>query len=326
VKRTFWIILYITTLLHADEYKLGSGVKIPHIPLYVGGYLTVDYINRDDSYNRFRIDDIALITYGNYNRFSYLSEFEVKDSYVKEWGKRKDESTNNHLSIERLYFDYTYSDVLEFRVGKFNSPVGYWNLTPISILRDSASNPYLDYILYPRYSTGIQVKYEDHLNQSNAYTVMIQNNDDLDDDYNNIFVKHHDLIGIEHIGENLSLKANIGHFKTTSDDDFYYFLLAALYEKERYTISAEYGARRSTSRWTVPYAFYMQGVYHLAPKHDLISRFESYKIDEGAYRHEKIGVFGYTYRPVYPITYKAEYQLRSYTNESQFKLSFSILF
>ncbi len=326
MKHSLLILLFVAAVLRATEYKIGSGVKVGELPIYAGGYITVDQISRNDNYNRLRIDDIALITYGDYGHFSYLTELEVKDAYVKEWGKRDHTKTNIHLNIERLYINYTYDDKLELHLGKFNTPVGYWNLTPVGVLRDSASNPYLAYILYPRYTTGIQISYEDHLSDGNAYTVMIQNNNDFDDNYNNIIVNRHNIIGIEHIGEEISYKANIGYFRTTSDKDFYYFLLSLLYEKESYKISAEYGARRDNTRWSVPYALYLQGVYHIAPKHDLIGRIESYKIDEGTYRHENIGVIGYTYRPIYPMTYKAEYQLRSYTNESQFKLSFSILF
>ncbi len=326
MKRSLLILLFITALLKAAEYKIGSGIQVGKLPVYAGGYITIDQISRSDNYNRLRIDDIAFITYGDYGHFSYLTELEIKNGYVKEWGKRDRTKTNMRLNIERLYLNYTHDDKIEINLGKFNTPVGYWNLTPIGVLRDSASNPYLAYILYPRYTTGIQISYEDHLNNGNAYTLMVQNSNDLDDNYNNIIVDRHNIIGIEHIGEEISYKANIGYFRTTSNEDFYYFLLSLLYEKERYKISAEYGARRDNSRWSVPYAFYTQGVYYLAPKHDLIARLESYKIDEGAKRHENIGVIGYTYRPISPMTYKIEYQLRSYTNESQFKLSFSILF
>jgi len=326
VKHSLLILLFVASLLRAGDYTIGSGIKIGKLPVYAGGYITLDQLIRNDNYNRFRIDDIAFITYGDYKRFSYLSELEVKNGYVKEWGKRDTTKTNMRLNIERLYLNYTYDDKLEVRLGKFNTPVGYWNLTPIGVLRDSASNPYLAYILYPRYTTGVQISYEDHLNNANAYTLIIQHNNDLDDNYNNIIVNRHNIIGIEHIGEEISYKANIGYFRTTSNKDFYYFLLSLLYERETYKISAEYGARRDRERWSVPYAFYMQGVYHLAAKHDIIGRLESYKIDEGVKRHENIGVIGYTYRPIYPMTYKIEYQLRSYTNESQIKLSFSILF
>ena len=326
MKHSFFILLFVTIVLHADAYKIGNGIKIKGLPIYIGGYITADYISQNNNYNSLRLDDVALITYGEYKRFSYLSELEIKEGYIKEWGKTELYNTSKRVNIERLYFDYDYSDTMEFRIGKFNTPIGYWNLTPISVLRDSASNPHLVYILYPRYSTGLQISYEDHLNDGNSYTLMIQNNSDLDDNYNNIFVKAHTILGVEHIGDDISYKANIGHFRTLSNDNFYYFLLAALYEQERYEISAEYGARKSSSKWIIPYTLYIQGVYHLAPKHDLISRFESYKIKDSILRHDEIGVLGYTYRPIYPITYKVEYQLHSYSKESLFKLSFSILF
>ncbi len=328
MRRSFFILLFIVSLLKAEEYTIGNGIKIPKLPLYAGGYIALDYIGQSDDYNRFRIDDIALIGYGSYDRFSYLGEFEIKNAYKKEWGKKSAEKGNSRINIERLYFDYAYSDELEFRLGKFNTPAGYWNLTPITVLRDSASNPHLAYVLYPRYTTGVQISYEDHLNDGDAYTLMIQNNHDLDDDYNNIFIKNHTLLGVEHIGEELSFKANMGYFLTTTDMKFYYFLLAAFYETRSYKISCEYGARRGESKWTVPYAFYLQGVYHMALRHDLIGRFESYKINQGAYRpkHENIGIIGYTYRPIHPIAYKVEYQLSSYSDDGRFKLSFSILF
>ncbi len=322
MKQIAVIAFFIATLLQSDEYRMGSGIKIPGVDIYVGGYITADYIQRRDDYNRLRIDDIALITYGNYKRFSYLSEFETKDAYVKEWGKQEREATNTYLKIERLHVDYAYSDNVVLRAGKFNTPVGYWNLTPVGVLRDSASNPYLAYILYPRYSTGVQVSYEDYLHSGLAYTLMLQHNSDLDDRYNNIIVKEHGVGGIEYGGDALAFKANVGYFKTRSNATFHYFLLSVQYEQLRYRLTAEYGARSRS----VPYALYIQGVYHVASKHDIIGRFESYKIDEGAYREENIGVLGYTYRPIVPVTCKAEYQLRSYTNESQLKLSFSILF
>lgn len=326
MRRAWWFLLLFMSLSKAEEYQLGNGYKIPDIPLYIGGYVSLDYISRHDDYNRFRVDDVALITYGRHNRFSYLGEFEIKEGYIQEWGKREDKQTDLGFHVERLYVDYAYDDNVDLRIGKFNTPAGYWNLTPISVLRDAASNPYLAYIVYPRYTTGAQFSYENHLEGGNAYTVALQHNHDIYDDYNNIYTKKHALLGIEHIYDYLSIKANAGYFQTADDEDFYYFLLAALYEQDRYNLSAEFGARRNDTRWSVPYAFYMQGVYHLAPRHDLISRFESYKIDEGAYRREEIGVIGYTYRPKNPIAYKAEYQWHSYINESRLKLSFSIMF
>ncbi len=322
MRKIFLTLIFTIMLIHAEEYMIGNGIKIPNSNIYIGGYITADFIKRHDNYNRLRIDDIAFITYSNLNRFSYLGEFEIKNGYFKEWGKKNSQTTNTHLKIERLYFNYIYSDKISFKVGKFSTPVGYWNLTPIGVLRDSASNPYLAYILYPKYSTAIQIDYQDYLHDEYLYTLMLQNNSDLDERYNNIIVKKHIVVGIENIKDDLSFKANIGHFRTKSNKSFYYFLLSTKYDQEKYHLTFEYGMRQKS----VPYALYIEGVYHVDTKSDIITRFETYKIDEGAFRKEHIALLGYTYRPISAITYKAEYQLRSYKNESQLKLSFSILF
>ncbi len=320
------LLSILSTTIKADEYKIGSGIRVANSPIYIGGYVMLDYINRNDNYNRIRIDDIALISYANYSKFSYLAEFEIKDSYVKEWGKRDSFDSSERISVERLHVDYSYGDNFDFRIGKFNTPVGYWNLTPISVLRDSASSPYLAYILYPRYTTGLQIKYENHLDGGDAYTAIVQNNQDLDDSYNNMHIKTHVAFGVERESDLLFVKANVGYFKAVSGIESYYYLLSLLYEDTDYDISAELGGRKVDSGWSVPYALYLQGVYHLTPQHDIVARVESYEIDEGAFRNEQIGIMGYTYRPVQSMAYKAEYQLRSYTNESQIKLSFSVLF
>jgi len=326
MRRIILLLLFLTRLF-AEEYELGEGIKVPHLPLYIGGYATVDYLQRADDYHRFRVDDLALLGYGNVDRLSYMAEIEIKEGYVKEWGKIDRERTSHRVSIERLYADYALSDTFSVRMGKFNTPVGYWNLEPVNVLRDSASNPYLAFIVYPRFTTGIQLTHTNALYSDTDYSLTLQENDDLDDHFNNISVDRHYGGGVEHfLGDDLRIKANIGYFRTTDDEDFYYGVAAIEYEQPDYKISAEYGARRSEREWIVPYAFYAQGVWHLKKRHDLIGRFEHYKIDEGAMRDEQIGVIGYTYRPVYPVAIKAEYQAHSYTNENQFHLAFSIMF
>jgi hypothetical protein len=327
MRHSILILLLFLSQLCADVYQLGQGIKVPHVPLYIGGYATADYLQRTDDYHRVRVDELALIAYGGVDRLSYLGEIEMKESYSKEWGKVESETYDDRVSIERLYMDYAFNDNLSLRVGKLNTPVGYWNLEPINVLRDSASNPYLAYIVYPKYTTGMLVSYADTLNSDTTYSLLLQENSDLDDGYNNISVNRHYSGGVEHyLNDALSIKANIGHFRTTDELPFYYFLAALQYEEDDYKISAEYGARRGETDWSVPYALYVQGVWHLKERHDLIGRFEHYKIDEGALRDEQIGVFGYTYRPIYPVTLKAEYQAHSYSNENQVHLSFSVMF
>lgn len=325
--RLLLLSMLLFTGLLAEDYRLGQGLKIPGVPLYLGGYATVDYLKRADDYNRLRVDEVAILGYGNVDRLSYMAEFEMKEGYVKEWDKIARERSDERVSIERLYVDYALNDTWNIRVGKFNTPVGYWSQEPINILRDSASNPYLAFIVYPRYTTGLLISHADTLRSNTNYTMTLQENKDLDDWYNNISVDRHYTAGIEHfINDDLSIKANLGHFRTTDEQEFFYGLAALQFEQELYKVSAEFGARRGETEWNVPYAFYLQGVWHMKEHHDLIGRFEHYRIDEGSLRDEQIGIIGYTYRPIYPIALKAEYQAHTYTNENQFHLAFSIMF
>ncbi len=319
-------VLLIATLF-AEEYELGQGLKVGELPLYIGGYGTVDYLQRVDDYKRFRMDDLGVMAYGSTERFSYLAAIETEKLYIKEWGKREGRSRSTKMVIERLYMDYQLDDSIKIRAGKYNTPIGYWNLEPIDILRDAASNPYLAFIVYPRYSTGLLVDYADKLNSNTSYSVILQENNDLDDDYNNILLDRHYGIGVEHsIDDSLSIKANTGYLKTKENENFVYGLLSLQYKEELYEITSELGFRRGEDHWNVPYAFYAEGVYHMSEGHDLIGRFEHYKIDEGAVRDEQIAIMGYTYRPSYPVALKFEYQAHTYTNENQFRFAFSIMF
>ncbi len=325
-----YIILLILLLrqLLSQEYTLGEGVKLFDTPIYLGGYTTMDYLHRSDDYNRFRLDEVALLGYGHYKRFSFMSELLYKESYVKEWGKVEDEKVGTPLTIERLYLDYRVNDALTLRAGKFNTPVGYWNLEPINVLRDSASNPYLAYIIYPRYTTGVLLTYADTFYSNASYTLIAQNNNDLDDAYNNISVKKHYALGYEYTFENsLQLKINGGYFQTTKKEESKYALASLEYDVSSYKINAAFGLRQGDKgKWSVPYAFYLQGVYRLSEEHNFIGRYESYEIDEGAMRKEQIAIFGYTYRPLYPIALKVEYQAHEYRNENQLHLAFSVMF
>jgi len=325
------IILYILLLLefnsYAEDYHFGEGVNIPTSPIYVGGYATLDYISRTDDYNRFRVDELAFLSYGYYDKFSYMLEVGLQESYIKEWGLEDKTTKDDTANISRLYIDYMLNDALTIRAGKFNTPAGYWNMEPINILRATSSIPWSTYLIYPRYSTGIELNYCDKLYSDTVFSLVVQENTDLDDRYNNISVNRHYLGSIEHfISDNLKVKANLGYFKTLENESHYYGVVALSYEAKNYQILSEFASRKNTNRFTVPYSFYLQGVWHILQNHDLVSRLETYKIDEGALREEVLGVFGYTYRPDSPFTFKIEYRGRTYSNENQIRTSISVMF
>ena len=316
------------------EYLLGSGVQVGSLPLYVGGYFSTDYqYNTDDSKNQFRVDDIAFLAYGSYEKFSYLAEIEYKDYYTYVWDSNDSDSIlNDHLHIERLYFDYMLNETATLRVGKFNSPIGYWNLTPINVLRDTSSNPMLNYILYPKFTTGLNITASFFNSSEYKVDCIIQNNKEIDGNYNNINIDEHYALGMTLYKEDISFKANIGYFHAIASDykenrDLYYYLFSSAYEDDKYKFMAEVGQQYSSNKTTLEYIGYIQVLYKITSQHMPVMRVESYKSNlENLKEKDSSLILGYTYRPVFPVAIKGEYQFHTLSKYDKVYISFSVLF
>jgi len=320
--------LLFSTLYAEEEYELGSGVQVGSLPFYVGGYFSVDYKNMDD-YERYRVDDLAFLGYGSYSKFSYLVELEYKELYVKtDDNGVKETSKDTKLYTERVYLDYTLDENFMFRVGKYNSPIGFWNLLPINVLRETSSNPISSYILFPKFTTGLSASYSSYSEGEFKIDLMLQDNKDIDAEYNNYEIDKHYSFGVSYEMDEFTYKLNGGYFHSKEDineDDLYYFLLSAKYETDMYQIQAELGSQRNENEFTTKYAGYLQGVYRFTDQHIAIVRLESYN-NQLHNVSDEMAIIGYTYRPLYPIAIKSEYQFHSLTKENQFLFSLSVLF
>lgn len=327
--RRLTLLLLLCLGLHADDgYTLGEGVQVGALPLYLGGYFSMEY-SKSQELQHYSVDDIALLSYGSYNRFSYLLELEFTEFYVRSNDNNITKSTQDHtLHLERIYLDYNLNENYSLRLGKYNSPVGFWNLLPINVLRETTSSPVSTEILFPKFTTGLDASYSSFDAGLFKVDLLLQHNDGLDESYNNYNVDQHYALGLGYEQDNISLKINGGYFHlddTSIQTERYYLLISGKYEKEKYQFMAELGSQRSQDRFTTEYAGYLQGLYRLSPKHIAIARVESYS-DKVSDETENLLVMGYTYRPLYPIALKAEYQLHSQSRDNQFLCSFSMLF
>jgi len=323
------IFALLFSFLHAeDEYELGSGIQVGSLPFYVGMYFSLDYKNMDD-YERYRIDDLAFLGYGNYSKFSYLIELEYKELYVNTDNNGAKETTKDKkLYLERVYLDYNLDENYMFRVGKYNSPIGFWNLLPVNVLRETSSNPMSSYIIFPKFTTGISTSYTSYTEGELKIDLMLQDNDDIDDEYNNYQLDKHYAFGLAYEKDEYTYKLNGGYFHSidnVNEDDLYYFLLSAKYETDNYQIQTELGTQRNDNEFTTKYAGYIQGVYRFTQQHIGVVRLESYD-NQLIGVSDDMAIVAYTYRPLYPIAIKSEYQFHSLYQENQFLFSFSVLF
>ena len=325
--RQLFGIFIIFLSLHAQvNYELGNGIQVGSLPLYLGGYFSLNYENRADT-KKYYIDDLSILGYGSYDKFSYMAELEYHDLYSQtSIGDDTTIKRDTQLHPERLYFDYDYNENYTFRAGRYNSSIGFWNLLPINVLRQTTSDPKTQ-DLFPNFTTGADITYASYNDSEFKVDLMLENNKDIDPTYNNYNIDKLYGFGAAYEKDDYSIKFNAGYFRTlnTMNDNLYYFLLSAKYDTDDYELSSEVGRQESKERITTPYAGYLQGLYRFSSKHIGIIRLESYD-DKLQDRSDTFSVLGYTYRPSYPVAIKSEYQFHTLNKENQFLFSVSVLF
>lgn len=323
-----YIILFIS-FLNSDEYKIGHGLKINEY-LHVGGYFSMDYSSSDEK-KQFRLDDVAFLAYGEITpRISYLVELEAAPFYTKNYTDHTS-TRDRKFKYERAYVNYMHSEMINIRLGKLITPIGYWNLEPINILRDTSSNPEYSNKIFPKLLTGIDISGFIDEDATFKYHLFLQNNKDLDADYINI--ENEDFLGLSleyDATSEFSIGGSLSKYITVSNNK--HVLVSqvnAKYDMYPYIFQAEVAHsdidNKALNINSDNMAGYMQGIYHISDQHAIVGRYEFFDNDE-LNIFNKIGVIGYSYRPLYSVSFKAEYQLNSDSRKSKAIASFSVLF
>lgn len=307
---------------------MGQGLTLSE-KLHIGGYFSTDY-QASNEVKKIRVDDVALLAYGTlYPELTYLAELEAAPFYEHNYTDKTDKN-NARFYYERLYLDYKYSQLLNFRVGKQISPIGYWNLEPINVLRDTSSSPLYSLEMFPKFLSGLDIYGYLDESASLEYHIFGQKNNHLDEKTLNIDVEQFFALSLEHeINSEFTYGGSLGNFITKDKKYINYFQLDAHYDFEPFSLQMEaaYDSINDTVLEQKNYKVggYTQGIYHLNEKHALIGRYE-YFHDSSASRTNNIGVLGYSYRPIFPISLKGELQYNSDERYNQFLISLSVLF
>jgi len=325
-----FFFLYTSLYSESLKYELGRGVQVGDLPLYIGGYFSLEYKHAHGKNRSLKLDELAVMAYGEHNQFSYMVELEAEDVYNEVFGDEESEEVNDDFHIERLYLNYDFNENYALKLGKYNSPIGFWNRIPINVLRDTSSNPMISTLLFPKFTSGADLLYQSQIDYSLSIDTMIQEGEDLDkimnnDIYNNFEIDRHYGIGITLQDEELSYQFNTGYFRLTSDEPYYYLLGAFKYEHSDFKLQAEVGAQFNDEESTIPYIGYIQYSRIIQEHHEAILRIESYHNQEIDVK-DSFAVMGYTYRPLYPIALKGEYQWHSLHEETKLLISISVLF
>ncbi|MDD2265823.1 hypothetical protein [Sulfuricurvum sp.] len=320
-------LLGLIFTLHAEPYQLGHGVSV-NDAMNIGGYFSseLDSNHQNDS---FTLDDVAVMAYGDINpMFSYLAEFEAVGFYHKNFNDGSEES-HKKFHAERVYGDLWMSDTVNLRFGKQITPIGYWNLEPINVLRDTTSNPLYSMLLFPKFLTGVDFNGYVPQTQGVRYHLFGQNNRDLDEEYINIPNTHFFGLALENeISMDWSNDGSIGEYITNTNQRTRFIQAGTKYDDARWQILAEGLIAKSAypdQTESSALSGYAQAMYRYTPEHAVISRYEYFNDHHTDYK-DNIFILGYSYRPWYPVSLKGEYQWHSQNDENRALFSLSVLF
>lgn len=140
------------------EYRLGRGVHFGGTGLNVGGFTTVEFEQEDGEDGELALDNVNfLVALEPTARLRGFLEVEADD--LATWDVSGDHvSSHPDSRIERLYGDLILNDSLALRVGKFQTPVGRWNLTPAEPFVWTPEEPVAIETGFDEHQTGVSLQ------------------------------------------------------------------------------------------------------------------------------------------------------------------------
>lgn len=323
------LILLLPGAYAEESYRLGNGIQLGKTPLYLGGYFSLDYWHNLKGTSELELDEASVMLYGNHGAWGMMAEVEFTDAYRRRFGFNAETTSDLTPHTERVFIYYEPAEYYRVSVGKFNTPVGYWNKMPINVLRDTTSSPRIVEVIFPRYTTGLNMKYT---GENSGANLLIQATPDLDsafsakDIYNNFDIEKQFGLGVQFHQERWSFGMNAGGYEERIEEEKWGYLYAsAQYRSEQTHVMAETGYRRNEKNMRSNYGGYLQGTQLIYAQQFVVMRLE-YTTEYIQNSEDSSAVIGYVYRPLFPVAVKGEYQFHSHENEDILIVSFSMLF
>ena len=315
------------------EYIPGNGWQVPGTGFKLGGYASAGSENEDITQRTTGINDLSLfIHWEGEGKLRFFSEIALENpaSYEDSDGLT---ARHGYLALERLYGDYLYSENLNFRAGKFLTPIGRWNVIHAAPLTWTVNRPLITERTFPTNVTGgmlygtvpVSGKAIDY----SAYTALGQEwrpdpkLDPFEEAYGlhvNLPVTDNEEVGLSYA--NFEQKSSINERKNLLGLDY-------LWSHNRYEVSMEAVYRFSDNgSQSDEKGLYIQGVAPISERWYAIGRYEFYD-QAGPVAATNIWLAGVALRLSPALVLKAEYS-RATNNHVQAPngvyASFSILF
>ena len=296
-------------------YQLGQGRALGDSGFTLGGYAVAAYDGTGGASGepdwRAGLDSLSgFLWWDGGGRWRFFTEVELEDGLLA----NSDELTTDeaYLGLERLYFDYSYSDSLTFRFGKFLTPIGHWNLIHAAPLVWTTSRPLVTEATFPVNATGAMLTgVLPWLPRGLEYSIYGSPGQELFpnpelDTFKEAYGLHlsTDLLPQLNVGlsfVDFELDSSVGQRRRLYGADFQW-------NWQRFELTGEFAYRVTslTNAERDEQGGYLQLVAPLGERLFAVARYETFR-DTAATRDLNVYLGGLNYRPHPGLVFKAEY-------------------
>jgi hypothetical protein len=147
-------VFSISSPLGSIDYVAARGLRLGRSGLTIGGFTTLEIDKEEGRSGGLELNGPNfLLLWEPADFLRAFAELELEDVFAVDFGTGDVESDPG-LTVERVYGDLTRSDALNFRFGKFQTPVGIWNLVPAEPFTWTATEPVLVETAFDEHTTG----------------------------------------------------------------------------------------------------------------------------------------------------------------------------
>jgi hypothetical protein len=296
-----------------SAYELGKGFRLGDSGFTVGGYSAVQYQNTKSSDSGASLTHLSMfLWWENQSRLKFFSELDRERETIGV-ANQSTSAEKHFLAVERFYFDYSFSDLLTVRAGKFLTPVGRWNLIHADPLVWTTSRPLITHQLFPDNATGLMILGNaPMLGRQADYALYASATHDLrtapgNDPFNRAYGARLNLPA----NENLEFGLSYLNFSQRAEPNEQKHLLGIdfLWSSKGYELSGEWAYRKSSEqgeRDDKRSGDFIQGVIPLTGKLYAVGRIESLR-EPVLDKKIRVQVLGLNYRPNPAVSLKLEF-------------------
>jgi hypothetical protein len=314
----------------AIEYTLGRGLSVGETGLHVGGYTTVEFDREDGEPGDLELDSLNFLVLLEPNEYVRgFMELEIGDLFLWETNESSVDS-NPSAKFERLYGELIVGDPLTLRGGKFQTPVGRWNLVPAEPFVWTPIEPAFLEVAFDEHQTGAAILGSVHpFGGTLDYWVYGQVIDPLDPSADPEPADH-SVGGRLEFGRSATQWSVGSSFLATEIGGQWSYLGGLDFEVQldRLLVTSELTLQQGDIEERDLWDVYVQGVFEIVPTVNGVGRYE--RLDfEGTSEDAHIGDFGIAWIPKPYLHIKASYRVTDKQTEEVrrgLSMSFSFIF